>query len=196
MKESIGNTINNLQILEIDSSNKRNVICKCVCGKIKSVDFYDLRRDKIKSCGCLRWSDEIRKKSSIRAKELQKKGILKIGNDQSDEYTKFRYLFKCINNKNRKTNDISLSDLKYQWETQQGYCIYSNISLILPTHKNIKDSQIRPWQYASIDRIDSNKYYTKDNIQFISRTLNYAKNSMSTNDFLEFLNILVETRGR
>ena len=42
----------------------------------------------------------------------------------------------------------------------------------------------------SIDRIDSSKPYTKDNIQFVSRNINYAKHSLSHEQMLEFLKMI------
>ena len=47
---------------------------------------------------------------------------------------------------------------------------------------------------ASLDRIDSSLPYEVGNIQFVSRTLNYAKNSMSHDEFEEFLDLLVSNR--
>ena len=38
---------------------------------------------------------------------------------------------------------------------------------------------------ASIDRIDSSKGYTKDNIQIVTKTINLAKRSLSDDDFIQ-----------
>ena len=45
---------------------------------------------------------------------------------------------------------------------------------------------------ASVDRIDSSKPYIKDNIQFVSRNMNYAKNIMSHEQMLEFIKLIIE----
>ena len=46
---------------------------------------------------------------------------------------------------------------------------------------------IRTWDKASIDRIDNNKLYTEDNVQFLSLTMNYAKNRDDMEGFGEYM---------
>jgi len=189
ISDSIGKKINSLLILE--RIGKRKVKCQCECGNIKEIDFYDIKRNFTKSCGCQANSSENREKSRIRANKMREEGILNTGGDYStDAMTPFRYTWKCINNKfsKRKPVDISIEDLSTIWDKQNGICPYSKIKLILPTHTNLKE--FKSYMYASLDRIDSNEGYTINNCQFISRSLNYAKNSMSHNEFEDFLIIL------
>jgi len=110
------------------------------------------------------------------------------GYDNSDKLTPFRYLLKCISNKNRKPNLLSLVDLKEQWESQDGICPYSKIKLLLPTHSN--HLKVKTYLYASVDRIDSALPYQKGNVQFVSRNINYAKGELSHDEFIEFLSHL------
>jgi hypothetical protein len=100
-------------------------------------------------------------------------------------------MLKCINNKNRinKKRNISLEDLKQVWNNQNGLCSYTKIPLILVTHTNPR-KDVPMWHLASVDRIDSSKGYDKDNIQFVSRTINYAKNNMSHEDMIKFLQFI------
>lgn len=107
-----------------------------------------------------------------------------------DELTPFRYLFKIMHNKRRKEKSIcvSLEDLKDIWERQKGLCPYTGIKLTPPTH--VKVEGIKFYQYASVDRIDSSQHYTKDNIEFISRAVNWMKNKHSKEEVIEFLNIV------
>ena len=57
-KLPIGKTFNFLKILKEDGfinyggRRKRAVLCRCVCGEIKKVPFYQLFKGEIKSCGC------------------------------------------------------------------------------------------------------------------------------------------------
>lgn len=48
---------------------------------------------------------------------------------------------------------------------------------------------------ASVDRIDSSKGYEKDNIQYVSRNINYAKGILSHQQMLDFIN-LIKKDGR
>jgi len=49
----IGSVYNNLTIISTDLENAKNVIAKCTCGNLKSVEFNRLLLYKTKSCGCL-----------------------------------------------------------------------------------------------------------------------------------------------
>lgn len=188
MKQNIvGQKYNKLTIIEHVAY--RRVKCKCDCGNEKECDLYDLKRNRIIGCGCARNTPELRELARTRAYELQEKGILNKGGDyQINEYTGFKYMLKCINNKNRinKKMNISLEDLKQVWNNQNGLCAYTKIPLILVTHTNPR-KDVPKWHLASVDRIDSSKGYEKDNIQFVSRTINYAKNDMLHEDMIKFL---------
>jgi hypothetical protein len=61
--------------------------------------------------------------------------------------------------------------------------------LILATHTDPK-KDIPEWKLASVDRIDSSVGYEKNNIQFVSRTINYAKNDMTHEEMIKFLSFL------
>ena len=39
---------------------------------------------------------------------------------------------------------------------------------------------------ASLDRIDSNKGYTKDNVQFVHKDINWMKQDFEQNKFIEY----------
>lgn len=95
---------------------------------------------------------------------------------------------KGLNDPKRKECLVTIEDLKEVWNTQKGKCAYTNIELSLPTYSN-RNPEIS-YKMASIDRIDSSKPYTKDNIQFVSRNINYAKHSLSHEEMLEFLKLI------
>lgn len=60
------------------------------------------------------------------------------------------------------------------------YCKYLEIKLTINAGQGILDSA------ATIDRIDNNKGYTKDNIQIISHKANTIKNNLSINELRLF----------
>lgn len=47
---------------------------------------------------------------------------------------------------------------------------------------------------ASVDRIDSTRGYFRDNVRFVSATVNYAKNDQTEEQFQEFLDIIRGTK--
>ena len=78
-------------------------------------------------------------------------------------------------------NTLDLSTLKSIWEKQKGICPYTGWKLKLPNKKNKKT-----YDMASIDRIDSDKGYTADNIRFVSIMVNYGKNDFKESEMIDF----------
>jgi hypothetical protein len=107
---------------------------------------------------------------------------------KKDEYTKFRYHFRNLRNRN-KIVDITIEDLKEIWELQEGKCTYLKINLILSSYSKIKKD---PIYSASLDRIDSNKGYEKGNIQWISRSMNYMKNDITDQEVRFIIKLIKE----
>lgn len=87
-----------------------------------------------------------------------------------------------------KRTRLTLQDIKNQWIKQKGKCVYSNVRLKLQHIYNKR--RIKQYYQASIDRIDSNKGYTKENIQILSITCNRAKNDMAHREMVEFIKII------
>src|SRR5215216_5979883 len=95
------------------------------------------------------------------------------------------YLRNC-----KKRSHICNIDLEYLaevWKIQKGICPYTKINLVLNTH-SLRNPDIR--YTASLDRIDNNKGYIRDNIQFISTAMNYMKYTMTSEQTKEFLRII------
>jgi hypothetical protein len=190
VEDIINKKFNKLTILKRLEDSK--VHCVCDCGGIRICSLKDLKRGRTKSCGCARNTPELRELARARAYDLQERGILRKGGDnRTDQYTKFRCLFKMISSTNRKENFLTIFDLEEIWNKQNGKCAYSKICLILPTHSNLQKN-VAPWLIASIDRIDSDKPYEIGNVQYISRSLNFAKHTMSHEKMLEFISFLKE----
>jgi glycerol-3-phosphate dehydrogenase len=108
-------------------------------------------------------------------------------NNKVDLYTPFKPHFRRIKRR-RHDHDITLQDLKDQWEVQLGKCAYSKVSLI--SDKLNRKHNISPVYLASLDRIDSTKGYLKGNIQWVSVSMNYAKNNMSHEQMLELCEMI------
>ena len=121
----------------------------------------------------------LRKKSEYR-KKLTKAGYYK----KYDQSTPRRWLaakmrgarYKAV--KNNMQYDLTTEFLFSLWEKQSGKCVLSGVFM---THcRNDPKS-------ASIDRIDSSKGYTKDNIQLICSLMNLGKNKHKNKLIVEFI---------
>jgi hypothetical protein len=105
-----------------------------------------------------------------------------------DEFSKFRYHYRNAKKRNHDLG-ITMDDLKKQWELQKGKCFFSGVELKLSTHTKINNN---PIYAASLDRIDSSKGYIPENIRWVSRAMNWMKNTMSDDMVEELLQIIVE----
>jgi hypothetical protein len=104
-------------------------------------------------------------------------------NNHKDEYTGLRDFIRRAKNRNN-LGDLTLVDLKKQWEKQSGICPYTGIKLKLPTYSKNKNYTIQ--ELASLDRIDSSKPYQKNNIVFVCAPINYMKNTMTEEETIIF----------
>ena len=103
------------------------------------------------------------------------------------EFNRFiRSAKKRTKDKNYFLMDLNVEYLKELWDKQNGKCAYTGIQLKL-------DKSFSHIILASLDRIDSTKGYIKDNVQFVSTSINLAKNSMSDLEFKKGLKILFDS---
>jgi hypothetical protein len=111
--------------------------------------------------------------------------ISKLGS-QCDEYSPYRDHLRRMRRHAKKRNlecAVTLADLKVMFEAQRGVCPYTGWQLIHPT---VARKRIRQPQQASVDRKDSSKGYTKNNIEFVCYMANIAKNSFTAEQLREF----------
>lgn len=116
-----------------------------------------------------------------------------IGKSSNNEMSPFKMHLTRIR-KRMKEQDIQMSltehDLHEVWLKQEGKCIYSKVAL---THPNFRTVNNRVYT-ASIDRIDSNIPYVKNNIQFVSIAINFMKNVMTHEETEELCNVIYQNR--
>lgn len=109
-------------------------------------------------------------------------------NNRGDEFTKFKYHYRSIK-KRFKEVQITIEDLQEVWNNQMGICEFTGIKLVLSSYSKIEKN---PIYSASVDRIDSSKGYTKDNIRWVSRAINYMKNTMKDDLVWELCGLIKE----
>jgi len=179
--------------------NRKLITIKCdYCGKEfqKPLSEYERNQKKGRKSYCSR--ECVGKGVHQTKKELphspasdkMKKHLKKIQGNRRDEYSSYRYTYRCIKRRFNKETNLTLQDLKEQWEKQNGVCPYTGLNLILPEDNNIH--LIDFFHRASLDRIDSSKGYVKGNIQFISTPINLMKSDKSENSIKRFLKEISE----
>lgn len=86
-------------------------------------------------------------------------------------------LAKC----RQRGREFNLTDefLDELWESQSGRCALTGIEIFR--------GEGPVWRHASIDRIDCMRGYTQDNVQFVCKPANWARNSMTIEEFQAFL---------
>lgn len=80
---------------------------------------------------------------------------------------------------------IELNDIINLWEKQKELCAYTGIKMTLEKGGEKKPSSL------SLDRINSNIGYTKENIHLVCLFVNYGKNGFSHDETLDFVKQLI-----
>lgn len=91
------------------------------------------------------------------------------------------YWYKLRNNAAQRGLDFSVP-IEYAWqlyERQGRKCKLSGIPLIFPSHTEVPDGN------ASLDRVDSAKGYTKENVQWVDKIVNKMKWDLSVGEFVQ-----------
>lgn len=84
---------------------------------------------------------------------------------------------------------ITIDDLLHIWDLQRGLCSYTHSSL----QHTVGHAYYNKNPYAvSIDRIDSTRGYTLDNIQLICGHVNTMKGQLTESDFFEFVHAIAK----
>jgi hypothetical protein len=78
---------------------------------------------------------------------------------------------------------ISLQDIKDVYEKQEGRCAYTKLPLTSEPHQ---------LNTISLDRIDSNKHYTVDNIQLVGIAINRMKLDHTEEQFIQLCRLVAE----
>lgn len=152
------------------------------CGVIKNInDFYKSQRgSKCKEC-ILEITREYkrnkRKNSEFRKNEGKKQKERRVRLWQNT----------LLNDSNRKNiiREIDVNFINELYEKQNGLCYWFKVPLI-PSNSKKKPQQ------PSLDRLDRNKGYTKDNVVLTCYAANIGRNENDVKTWSEFLNVLFQ----
>jgi len=106
----------------------------------------------------------------------------------------FKYYFREARKGAEKRNinfELTINDLKTLYEQQGGLCALSGIKMTFKpgTRKRISRTKL------SIDRMNNNKGYTKDNIQLITWHANLAKGTWSSKQLIDMCKNIVKKQS-
>ena len=163
----VGTRYGSLVVVDIDgeknSNGKLYRKCLCDCGKEKYVTLGNLKSGNVSSCGCL--------------KMRQGKGHPLF---QGYEGISKRYWSRTKGNAAARNIEFSITmeEMWEQWLIQDGKCKLTGKELLLHASKGNNTT-------ASLERIDSSKGYTKDNIQWIHKDIQRMKTNFDNEYFIE-----------
>jgi hypothetical protein len=116
---------------------------------------------------------------------LPERGIISVEETDKPFLRHFSLAHRRARNKNIEFS-ITVEDLRQQWNKQGGACDYSGWKLDNPSRTIEWEGYPQHPRRASLDRIDSSKGYTKENVHFVSLIANYAKNEFTSEDLRNF----------
>lgn len=150
------------------------------CGKIKSItDFYKTQRgNRCKEC-ILKVTRDYKRIKRLDPENRKKEGIL-----QKERRVRLWQNTLINDSKHRKIeNTLTVNDINEMMEKQNGLCYWYKIPLI-------PSNQKKHPQQPSLDRLDLDKGYTKDNVVLCSYSANIGRNENNLETWKKFLGIL------
>jgi len=87
---------------------------------------------------------------------------------------------------------INVSDIKDLYNKQGGICALSGLKMTFDTYMEKGNQHIINKYNMSVDRIDSNKGYTKDNIQLVCAIINRMKTDLEDKEFINLCETIVK----
>lgn len=132
----------------IDS--RRRFLCRCDCGKDIHADGAKLRSGHTKSCGCY--------KRDVLNAVLTKHGMARASKNRTSEYRIWAHIkTRCFNNASPA------------WRRYGGRGITMDAVWASDFSAFLRDVGLRPSKAYSIDRIDNDKGYFKENVRWATQ---------------------------
>ena len=178
MKNNIGDKKYNLQILEIIKENNRisKYLCVCDCGNHKTIT-----RNKFgitKTCGCRQTV-----KGSLHRKWK--------GYNSLQGGIWYQYIRNA--NKRNIPFNLAIEDAWDIFDKQNNKCALSGLDIKFGKRGKSKN---RIETTASLDRINNDIGYIKENIQWVHKKINQIKMDLSTEEFIELCRRVVNENKR
>ena len=173
-KEDLTNRkVGHLTVIKLSNKRTKNRdrhwVCLCDCGRTKIVRQYLLKTEITKSCGCL--------VSQVGNRSPHWRGH---GEISLSVWSKL----KRDARKRKLSFDLKMEEVWDLFLKQNRMCVYTGLPLGFPKTTSSYDGT------ASLDRIDSSKGYTLDNVQWVHKAVNIMKQDMSNEEFFEFCKLI------
>lgn len=114
----------------------------------------------------------------------------------SDDFLALRYKLNCALKGTRRRskekdsyNELDLEFLLYLWNKQKGKCALTGLTMTYKFYEGRVNTNL------SIDRIDSSKGYTKDNVQLVCMVANQMKNDLSQDELLRICELIIKNQN-
>lgn len=155
------------------------VSCKCDCGNTIVNRLSALKSGGVKSCGCLKYLKGEFSPFFTGCGEISGKFFSHIKRTANGGTNKRKRICKKF--------EITVEFLWDLFLKQDRKCAITNIPINFNTNfGKFSDGS------ASLDRIDSNKGYTIDNVQWVHKIINMMKNKLSMNEFTEWCKLVAK----
>lgn len=171
----VGKIFGRLTVISLEGKGKQGHLwlCKCDCGKTTKLYTGRLNSKHSTSCGCTRHEEKKQRPSPL---------------IMQGYWSKFLYSSKY-------REHIVLITPKYMeslFLLQKQKCALSGLDISLP----LDNKQLSKGDFtASIDRIDSNKSYEEGNVQWVHKTINFMKHTLSQDEFIKLCAAVVATKS-
>ena len=158
-----------LTVVELSGKNKSGKYlwkCHCDCGNIQFAITSELRRKRVKSCGCIH-------------AEAVSKALYKGCGDISRTY------WNKLKEQAKRRGIVFNLEIEYAWKLfceQDGKCSISGLPIVL----NKGYASRKNNQTASLDRVDSDKGYVTGNVTWVYKTINFMKLDLPLSEFISF----------
>lgn len=161
-----------------DNQNDKYICSKCLLY-LSAENYSPCKRAKLRN-----GLSYVCKK--CQAKEQKERREQMLETDTLDYLLKKR-LYDALNRGKLKNMycDIDLEFMRELWNKQKGKCALTGIQMTTDKHGRTNTN-------VSIDRIDSTKGYTKDNVQLVCSVINFMKSNLKLSDFEYYCKAIVD----
>ncbi len=188
----IGKTIGLLTVVELDSLKSRPGAkgkrarywqCECSCGKTYIANTNTLNSGRVVSCGCKKKENGMLKRKPKIVKQRVAHNFSGYEGLSGDYVGNIKRKAKA-----RKISFDESLTARVLWDllvSQDFRCKLSGLPI--KTSRNFKNNLE---QTASLDRIDSKKSYTLENVQWVHKDVNWLKNRFDQGKFVELCRLV------
>lgn len=166
------------KIGSVGSGSRKRItwLCLCECGNYREYTTAAINQANVISCGCYLGSKERSRNN-------------KLWNGYEDIHGRVWGHIKSGALRRGYKFDVTMKDAWDIFVKQNKKCALTGLDIhfsdTIRQHENGEST-------ASLDRIDSTKGYTKDNVQWVHKKVNIMKNVYSEEEFVNLCKLVVE----